>query len=78
MAGSLLAPLIGWVVDKFGPQTAILGGLLTFSAGLAMMKFVDSTVGFYLIWGLYCHCLAEFSENTQKAGCGQRVDIPRK
>ena len=52
MVGSLLAPLIGWAVDKFGPRSAIAGGLLTVIAGLIMMKFVNSILGFYLIWGL--------------------------
>jgi len=52
MAGSLLSPLIGWAVDKFGPRTAIACGLFTVSAGLAMMEFVYSALGFYLIWGL--------------------------
>jgi cyanate permease len=52
MAGSLLAPLIGWAVDKFGPRTAIAGGLFTVSVGLTMMQWVNSAPGFYLIWGL--------------------------
>jgi cyanate permease len=52
MAGSLLAPLIGWTVDKFGPRAAIAGGLLTGSVGLTMMQFVSSAPGFYLTWGL--------------------------
>ena len=52
MAGSLLAPLIGWAVDKFGPRTAIAGGLLTVSVGLTMMQWVNSAPRFYLIWGL--------------------------
>jgi cyanate permease len=52
MAGSLLAPLIGWAVDKFGPRAAITGGLFTVSVGLTMMQYVNSALGFYLIWGL--------------------------
>jgi len=52
MVGSLLAPLIGWAADKFGPRSAIMGGLFTVIAGLIMMKFVNSMLGFYLIWGL--------------------------
>ena len=52
MAGSLLAPVTGWAVDRFGPRTAIVGGLFTVSVGLTMMKFIHSALGYYLIWGL--------------------------
>jgi cyanate permease len=52
MVGYLLAPLIGWTADRFGPRSAIAGGLLTVITGLIMMNFVNSIHGFYLVWGL--------------------------
>lgn len=52
MVGSLLAPVLGWVVDRFGPRLAVFGGLFLTIFGLTLMNFIDSTLGFYLVWGL--------------------------
>ncbi|MBN1255490.1 MAG: MFS transporter [Deltaproteobacteria bacterium] len=52
MAGGLLAPLVGRIVDTFGPRQPILGGLFLFVAGLILMNFVSSVWGFYLVWGV--------------------------
>jgi cyanate permease len=52
MVGSLLAPLIGFITDKWGPKLAIVLGLLTAVLGLALMPFVRSALGLYLVWGL--------------------------
>ena len=52
MVGSLLAPALGWVVDRFGPRSAVFGGLFMTIFGLTLMNFINSTLGFYLVWGL--------------------------
>jgi MFS family permease len=52
MAGSLLAPVVGLIVDKFGPRMTILAGLLMIIAGLMLMPLVRSVLGLYLVWGL--------------------------
>ena len=52
MVGSFLAPLVGWIVDKFGPKLTILMGMLITIIGLILMNFVNSIWGFYLVWGL--------------------------
>jgi cyanate permease len=52
MVGSLLAPFIGFVADKFGPKLAILAGFLMVVLGLMLMPIVSSVWGFYLVWGL--------------------------
>ncbi len=52
MVGSFLAPLVGWIVDKFGPRLTTLIGMLITIIGLILMNFINSTWGFYLVWGL--------------------------
>jgi cyanate permease len=52
MVGSLLAPVIGFIADKFGPKLAILAGLLMVVLGLMLMPIVSSVCGLYLVWGL--------------------------
>ncbi|MFC1532162.1 MFS transporter [Thermodesulfobacteriota bacterium] len=52
MIGSLLAPVVGIIVDRFGPRLTILAGLFTIVTGLTAMSMVDSLIGFYLVWGL--------------------------
>lgn len=52
MVGCALAPLVGMVVDRFGPKLANLFGLLTLISGLVLMNFVDSLWGLYVTWGV--------------------------
>ena len=52
MVGSLLAPVVGFLADKFGPKLAIVAGLLMVVLGLLLMPVVTSVYGLYLIWGL--------------------------
>ncbi|MBI4297588.1 MAG: MFS transporter [Chloroflexi bacterium] len=47
-----LSPLVGWLVDKFGPKWVILFGVYLFSLALILMYFVNSLWTFYLVWGL--------------------------
>ncbi len=50
--GGLLAPLTGWLVDRFGPRWVTIVGLCFMAAGLAMMNFVNSLWSYYVVWGL--------------------------
>jgi cyanate permease len=52
MVGTLFAPLVGWIVDKFGPRMTTLTGVVITVAGLVCMYFIQSSLGFYLAWGL--------------------------
>lgn len=44
----LLGPLQGWLIDKFGPRSVLVVGLIIFAAGFAMLGLVDSLLDFYL------------------------------
>jgi len=50
--GGLLAPLTGWLADKYGPRWVVITGLCFVIAGLALMNFISSPWHFYVVWGL--------------------------
>lgn len=47
MEAALLGPLLGWIMDKFGPQGMIRAGVVLFGLGFILLSFIDSLVGFY-------------------------------
>src|SRR5438067_9611411 len=47
MEGALLGPLLGWFIDRFGPQGMIRVGVLVFGSGLMLVSRTDSLLGFY-------------------------------
>jgi len=50
--GGVAGPVVGWAVDKHGSRRVILFGALVSGLGFAMMPFVNSLVGFYVIYGV--------------------------
>ncbi|MBN1847537.1 MAG: MFS transporter [Deltaproteobacteria bacterium] len=52
MIGSLIAPLAGMIVDRFGPRWTIISSLVVIALGLVLMGFIHSVWAFYLVWGL--------------------------
>ncbi|MFC1957254.1 MFS transporter [Chloroflexota bacterium] len=49
--GGFLAPLTGWISDRFGPKWLIIFGIFSFSSGLILMYFINPLWSFYLVWG---------------------------
>ena len=47
MEAALLGPVLGWIVDRFGPQGMIRIGIVVFGIGLILLSQVDSLPGFY-------------------------------
>lgn len=47
MEAALLGPLLGWIMDKFGPQGMIRAGVVLFGLGFILLSFIDTLVGFY-------------------------------
>jgi len=45
--GALLGPLLGWIMDKFGPQMVLRLGLLILGGGFIALSMIDSLLGFY-------------------------------
>src|SRR5262245_10309871 len=47
MEVAILGPVLGWLIDRFGPQIWIRIGVVVFGAGLMMLRFTDSLPAFY-------------------------------
>jgi sugar phosphate permease len=47
MEAAVLGPVLGWVVDRFGPQGMIRIGIVTFGVGFIILSQIDSLAGFY-------------------------------
>lgn len=47
MESALLGPLLGWFVDRFGPQGMIRIGIIVFGLGFIALSYIDSLAGFY-------------------------------
>ncbi|MDE0031135.1 MAG: MFS transporter [Deltaproteobacteria bacterium] len=46
------APIVGWVLDKYGPRKVMLTSLTLLSAGLLCTTFVSQLWQFWLTWGV--------------------------
>ena len=44
---AIIGPVLGWVMDRAGPQKMIRWGMVLFAAGLMLLSQVDSVVTFY-------------------------------
>ncbi|NDG40763.1 MAG: MFS transporter [Betaproteobacteria bacterium] len=47
MESAIIGPLLGWAIDRFGPQTMIRVGILTFGLGLMLFSQIDTLAGLY-------------------------------
>jgi sugar phosphate permease len=47
MEAAFLGPMLGWLMDRFGPQTMIRIGIVTFGLGFMLLSQIDSIPGFY-------------------------------
>jgi sugar phosphate permease len=47
MEAAILGPLLGWVIDRFGPQGPIRIGVVAFGIGFMLLSQIDSLLGFY-------------------------------
>lgn len=44
---AILGPLLGWLIDRFGPQWVIRAGVVIFGVGFILLSYVDSLLAFY-------------------------------
>jgi sugar phosphate permease len=47
MESAIIGPVLGWFMDRFGPQGVIRLGVLVFGAGFILLSQIDSLLGFY-------------------------------
>jgi len=52
VGGSFEGLLAGWLTDKIGPRRVIYFGICLLSFSLILMNFVNSQLGFYIVWGV--------------------------
>lgn len=45
------APLVGGLVDRYGPRLLIIIGMFIAGLGLILMNFINSLLAFYVVWG---------------------------
>jgi len=50
---TILAPLAGGLIDRFGPRRVIVPGILILALGLACCATIDSLLQFYLLYGVF-------------------------
>jgi sugar phosphate permease len=44
---AILGPVLGWFIDRFGPQWVIRIGVVIFGAGFILLSYIDSLLAFY-------------------------------
>ena len=47
MEAAILGPIIGWIMDRFGPQGVIRVGVFVFGTGFILLSFIDTLLEFY-------------------------------
>ena len=47
MESAILGPILGWFMDRFGPQGMIRVGIFVFGLGLILLSYSDHLPGFY-------------------------------
>ncbi len=47
MESAILGPVLGWFIDRFGPQGMIRAGIVLFGLGLMLLSFTDTLLAFY-------------------------------
>jgi len=47
MEVAILGPILGWIIDRFGPQGIIRIGVVVFGTGLMLLSFTDTLPAFY-------------------------------
>src|SRR5438045_9612350 len=47
LEGAILGPLLGWFIDRFGPQGMIRVGIFVFGAGLMLLSQTHTLPTFY-------------------------------
>lgn len=48
----IMAPVTGWLCDRFGPKGTMLSGICLMCVGLILMSGVNSRWSYYVIWGV--------------------------
>jgi MFS family permease len=47
LEGALIGPVLGWLIDRFGPRAVVRAGVIVFALGFLAFSTVDTIPGFY-------------------------------
>src|SRR5258706_1830543 len=47
LEAAVLGPVLGWFLDRFGPQWVVRIGVLVFGAGFMLLSRIESLLAFY-------------------------------
>ncbi len=47
LEAAVFGPILGWIIDRFGPQRMIRAGVATLGLGFLLLSQIDSLAGFY-------------------------------
>jgi MFS family permease len=47
------APLVGWLIDRFGPRRVVVPGILVLIFGLVMCATIKTLTQFYIFYGIF-------------------------
>jgi sugar phosphate permease len=67
MEAAILGPLLGWLIDRFGPQGIIRFGIVVFGCGLMLLSQTDGLLAFYgafLVIAVGASCCGLFPINV--------------
>jgi len=67
MEAAILGPLLGWLIDRFGPQGIIRFGIVVFGGGLLLLSQTDGLLAFYgafLVIAVGASCCGLFPVNV--------------
>src|SRR6266404_5790577 len=81
MEAAILGPLLGWLIDRFGPQGIIRFGIVVFGCGLMLLSQTDSLLAFYgafLVIAVGASCCGLFPVNVALIHCFERWRAPAR
>jgi len=49
---TIMAPLVGWLIDRFGPRRIMVPGIVLLALGLILCSSIKTLLQFYLLYGV--------------------------
>jgi MFS family permease len=53
ITNAIVAPIIGWLIDRFGPRRIVIPGVLVLSFSLVSCALIKTLAQFYILYGVF-------------------------